>query len=62
MNVLRFDAPLPILPARMPAVAARLALPVADAVFPVTGSFYGTPATISATDAGSNDVQGIVMV
>jgi len=62
VNVLRFDGPLPILPARMPAVAARLALQVADAVFPVTGSFYGTPATISATDAGSNDVQGIVMV
>ncbi|RLM98465.1 Cysteine-rich receptor-like protein kinase 25 [Panicum miliaceum] len=57
VNALRFDAPLPILPARSPAVAARLAPPVADALFPVTGS-SGTPATISTGAGGSNGYHG----
>ncbi|RLM80848.1 hypothetical protein C2845_PM12G19000 [Panicum miliaceum] len=53
VNALRFDAPLPILPARSPAVAARRAPPAADALFPVTGS-SGTPVTISTAGSGSN--------
>ena len=61
MNALRFDVPLPILPARTPAVAAGLAPPVAGALFPVTGS-SGTPATISAAGGGSDDGQRIDMV
>jgi len=61
VNALRFDVPLPILPARTPAVAARLAPPLADALFPVTGG-SGTPATISAAGGGSDDGQRIDMV
>ncbi|CAD6267051.1 unnamed protein product [Miscanthus lutarioriparius] len=55
--VLRFDAPLPILPAKLPAAAAHLQ-PVANALFDSATSSCGAP-VISA--AGSND-RGIELV
>jgi hypothetical protein len=44
-HVLRFDAPLPILPAKFPAFSAHLQQPVANALFGSATSSCGAPVT-----------------